>query len=307
MRYTFLLAFAAGLAGWGQAAKAQDFNPYVLRAVNELHTKYRGGGYDIRHAFTHDIPYGNSVIRKTSSLPPVAPTMCVAAVAEVMLTAISLHAQDHGLNDVNSPASPYNKVPASLFTRGNLLSLRANLFMFAGTGSRGTGHTLQRFGLGRELGFSQLKSGDFVNLNRTSRSGHAVVFLGYLDANGNDLSTFGPAVKGFRYFSAQGKGKPDAGFGYRNAYFEGTCPPSTATRIRDCHVIRSNNPQLLNAGRMMAPNTWTIQAALVDLRRQQGRAIASVYPSATRAVINQELERELPNSIDPLFDGVEGE
>lgn len=304
-----LLSVALVLVGFVQASSvsAQDFNPYVLRAIDVLYPRYSGGGYNLSTAFTHDLPYGPGLVKKSSPRSAAAPTMCVAGVTEVILTAIKLYADDRGLGNDTAAGSPFRKAPLSLWTKGNLSSIRANMFMYAGTGSRGTAHTLQRFGMGRELPFDQLKPGDFINLNRTSGSGHAVVFLGYLDAGGNVLSTFGSNVKGFKYFSAQGKGKPDAGLAYRYAYFEGTCPPTTASKVHDCHVIRSRNPVLLNAGRMNTPDVWTVDTSLATLRQQIGRDIELSNPGVSRAFIDTELDQDLPSSIDPRLDGVEGD
>lgn len=299
--------FAWALVILGSPASAADFNSYVLKAVQQLDTRYSGGGYDLSSAFTHDIPYGSGVIKKSSAHAAAAPTMCVAGVTEVILTAIKIYADEKGFKNESSPASPFRKAPLSLWTKGNVSSLRANLFLYAGTGSHGTAHTLERFGMGRQLPFDQLKPGDFINLNRTSGSGHAVVFLGYLDGSGKVLTSFGPNVKGFKYFSAQGKGKPDAGFAYRYAYFDGTCPPSTAQQVHDCHVIRSKNQALLNSGRMTTPDKWTVDASLAALRKQIGRDIELSNPGVSRAFIDTELDRELPATIDPRLDGIEGD
>lgn len=281
----------------GSPVAAEDFNGYVKDAVGFLYENYARGGYDIRAAFTHPLPYAAGQILPTSSNTPPAPSMCVAGVTEVILTAINLYVEKtHDL-------SPYTKAPLPLWTRGNALSLRANLFMYAGTNSHGTGNTLKRFGMGKELGFDSLKPYDFINLNRTTGSGHAVVFLGYIDALGED-SPNAAGAKGFKYFSLQGKGKPDAGFGYRWAFFEGTCPTLNGGRIRDCHVIRSSNPVLLNAGRLNAPGDWTVDSALIALREQGLRDILGADANISRGIADQELERELPHAIDPALDGV---
>ena len=284
----------------GSPAAAGDFNVYVKDAVTYLSKNYARGGYDIRAAFTHPIPYAAGQILPTSSNAPPAPSMCVAGVAEVILTAINLYVEKtHDL-------TPYRKAPLSLWTRGNALSLRANLFMYAGTNSHGTGNTLKRFGMGKELGFDSLQAYDFINLNRTTRSGHAVVFLGYIDALGEDLPNAAGAM-GFKYFSLQGKGKPDAGFGYRWAFFEGSCPTLSGGRIRDCHVIRSSNPVLFNAGRLNAPGEWTVDTALKALREEGLRDILGSDATISRAIADQELDRELPHAIDPALDGVTGD
>lgn len=290
------LALLALPTGSAQAAD-KDFNSYVLKAVDLLERQYPKGGYDLKSAFTHDIPYADGTIRRTSDKAAPAPSMCVAGVAEVIITAILLYAKETG--DV----SVFKKVPASMWTRGNVLSLRANIFMYSGTRSRGTADTLQRFGMGHEFDFEALRRGDFVNLNRTTKSGHAVVFMGFLDGSGNETSV-PSAVRGFKYFSLQGKGKPDAGFGYRWAFFEGTCPTFSDGRTRDCHIIRSSNPVLLNTGRMDWPTTWRVDASVAKLAEETRRDIQSADPTVSRAVADQELQAELPAGIDPSLDGI---
>ena len=132
------------------AEEKKDFNEYILEAVELLANERAGGGYDINSAFTRNLKYGPTTIK--SSNPPK--TMCVAAIIEVIVEAINLYANDHG-------DSVYSVIPVSSWTKGNLTSLRANIFMYKGAGSRGTGHTLDRFGLGTELKFSSSNQGIF--------------------------------------------------------------------------------------------------------------------------------------------------
>ena len=127
--------------------------------------------------------------------------------------------------------------------------------------------------------------------------------MSYLDGSGNEVSTHNSA-KGFRYFSAQGKGKPDAGFAFRNAYFSGTCPANAPGKTRDCNVIFSSNPVLLNVGRMSAPPAWRVKEKLEALRLTSSRAIISATPGISRAAINAELDRDLPADVDSRLDGV---
>jgi hypothetical protein len=122
-------------------AKAATFNEYILAAVDHLEKNHARGGYDINKAFSHKIEYGSEYFIKATSPPQ---TMCVAAVAEVIIYAIKIWAER------NSDFSMFQKLPASTWNRGTLNSLRANIFMYAGTGSRGTAHALQEFGLGKK-------------------------------------------------------------------------------------------------------------------------------------------------------------
>jgi hypothetical protein len=266
-------------------ARAQDFNAYVLKSIEHLHPLYAKGGYDLNQAFTHDIRYGTRGVVKASA---PARTMCVAAVTEVILYAINKYAETTG------DATVYDKIPLFAWTQGNMLSLRANIFMFGGTGSLGTGHTLKDFRLGDELAFEQLKAGDFVNLNRTNGSGHAVVFLGFLTRDSTLLATHDASVVGFRYFSAQGGS--DNGFGYRNAFFTGNCPTRSSLPT-DCNIMRSPNRALLNLGRMWEPARWDYLNAVAGRKARTRSALEGQFP-VTRgveleALLEYEVNREL--------------
>lgn len=278
---------------------AEDFNSYVLKAVEYLRQNHAGGGYDINKSYTHDLDYGGVGTIKASA-PPA--TMCVAAIVEIITYALKIYARDTG------DASVFQSIPLSTWTRGTPLSLKANIFMFADTGSRGTGHTLAEFGLGQEMRFGDLQPGDFLNFNRTNKSGHAVVFLGYLR---RDLSVSADAtadVVGFRYFSAQGKGKADAGFAYRDAFFDGFCPGSSSMP-RDCGIIRSSNRVLLNAGRMWAPQRWSYTAAVERKRLQTRSILEDQFPAETRGAIDGLLDTQLNRELNwtpdqaALFEG----
>lgn len=269
------------------AALAQDFNPYVLKSVDYLFAHYAKRGYDINAAFTHNMDYGGRGVIKARRPPQ---TMCVAAVAETIIEAIKLYGEESGDKTV------FDKIPVTAWTRGNVLSLTANIFMYSGTGSHGTGFTLESFGLGEEVPFESLKPGDFVNFNRTTKSGHGVVFLGFLKPDLSRHDLFSPDVVGFRYFSSQGKGRPDAGFGYRNGFFSGFCP-NKSDFPRDCNIIRSANTALFNSGRMSSPSTWAYLKAVEDKRNHVRSAIEGENPGATRGAIDllvdQETQQEL--------------
>lgn len=281
-------------------SQAQDFNPYVLKAVEYLYKNHAKGGYDIRRSFTHEFEYGQEGKIKPSSAPL---TMCVAAVSEVIIYAQKIYAKETGDNSV------FTKIPLGAWTKGTPASLRANIFMFDGTGSRGTGHTLAKYSLGEELRFQDLRAGDFINLNRSSGSGHAVVFLGYLDKATKITDQYSLDVVGFKYFSAQGKGRPDAGFAYRNAYFGDFCP-SSSTVPRDCKVIRSNSRALLNAGRMWSPDRWDYLGAVERQKLATRSILEDQNPAATKSIISDLLDVEMAKELalspaDQLkFDGV---
>jgi len=123
--------------------------------------------------------------------------------------------------------------------------------------SHGAADAFVSYAIGERVQFKDLTPGSFLNLNRNNRTGHAVIFLNYLDKDGNELQKFSPQVAGFRYFSSQGKGAPDGGFGYRWAFFSDMgCPDLSGNRKRDCGIIHSENSNLLVGGFLKMPKAW---------------------------------------------------
>lgn len=275
--------------------QTDQFNDEILKAVASITTAWSGRGYDINSYFTHDLNYGPECC-VTANHPPK--TMCVAAVTEIIITALNAWYAQTG------DRTPFDKLPLRSWRGGAKRDIRAHVFMYDGLNCNGTAHALERFGIGRQTSFSQLTAGDFINFNR-AHSGHACVFLSYIDAAGNDLATFGTNVTGYRYFSSQGKGLPDAGFGYRWAFFDGHCPAAMPPGMRrDCGVIRSDNPTLLCCGHMLHPTKWPAQTAI------EAAVIESVGPKrtaespASEAQIELEMARELPQPDLSRFDGI---
>lgn len=118
--------------------------------------------------------------------------------------------------------------------------------------------------MGYQCPFDTLKPGCFVNLNRTNRTGHAVLFLGYLDEKGETLEQFCSKVAGFKYYSSQGN-KSDGGFDYRFAFFEGINPVLDGGRRRDIGIIRSDKQKYLNCGYMLHPKSWVTPVSMFDV------------------------------------------
>lgn len=324
MRILFVILTAVISVGIFGSAKAADsnkkqFNEYVLKAVALLAEHRRYGGYSIREALTQDLQMnGNCCVR---AIPhPKAPwsedrtsqrqlpdhrTMCVAAVHEIIVEALNLYATE------THDMSPFEKRPLSFWDGSTKRAIKPYLYMYAGVDSNGTASALERFGMGREVPFSSMDPGDFINFNRP-HSGHAAIFLGYLDKQGGLLTKYGPTVAGFKYFSAQGAGKPDAGFGYRWAYFAPYCPEQRdPNKPRDCELVRSSDQKYLNTGTMYAPSEWpSFQDAMEALdeksieqlqRKFEGRK--PTVQELMRALSN-ELETELPFSPRNRFDGI---
>jgi hypothetical protein len=280
----------------------EGFNPYILKAVKLMQNEREGGGYNMSKAFTRNLKYGDSCCIKASQ-PHL--TMCVAAVSEIIIEALNIYAKETGDKSV------FKTLPKKLWTHGTRTSLRANIFMYAGTNSRGTAHTLERFGLGKELNFEKLIPGDFINLNRSTGSGHAVVFMGYLDAKSNLTKTYTKDIIGFQYYSAQGKYSDDAGFALRNAYFGSHCPPKTKGINRDCNVIKSTSQRYLNRGRMYMPKYWTYQTSIKKFKKTLRSDLRKRYKNLKSKtmiedMVNFSLNEELPAVfLDAnYFDGV---
>lgn len=229
-----------------------NFNKYILRAVEDLHQHYPSMGYNISKAYTHNIPYGNEVVKASS--PPL--TMCVAATAEVIITALNIYVAETGDKSV------YTYFPASSWNRMRPKDIRSHIWVDPKLGSYGTADALVTFGVGKRVKFSELEPGSFVNLNRLNRTGHSVIFLGFIDSKGNILPQYSDEVMGFKYFSSQGTGTTgDAGFAYRYAFFAKKtnspyCPNLPAEKRRDCKIIWSTGQKLLNTGYMLMPGKW---------------------------------------------------
>ncbi|MEW5951091.1 MAG: hypothetical protein AB1637_04295 [Elusimicrobiota bacterium] len=221
------------------------FNKYLLKAVLELYSKYGLKGYDIKAALTHDIPFldqGNIKALK----PPY--TMCVAAQLEIILTAYDIYAKETG------DYSVYAYLPKTSYEKLGPQDLRGHIWVNHDFNSYGTADALRNFGMGEIRTFDSLKPGAFVNINRTNGTGHAVLFIGYIDKQGKLQDNLDANTIGFRYFSSQGT-KESGGLDYRNAIFsQYGCPEMDFKR--DCNVIYSQDQKYLNTGMMFHPKFW---------------------------------------------------
>lgn len=227
-------------------APSPRFNDFILAAVDQLNAEHRLQGYGAA-ALTHDIAYGNSgTVRATGG----GKTMCVAAVMEVMLTAMTIWAEDRG------DPSVFSYLPVESWQTLRSSHIKAHLWVNASLGAHGSADALRNFDMGERVPFEQLRPGGFINLNRTNRTGHAVVFLAFVDAQGREHEAWNPAVIGFKYFSAQGGSAVGAGgLDFRYAIFSSHGAPAMPYR-RDLNVIYSTNQRLLNTGEMWSPTRW---------------------------------------------------
>jgi hypothetical protein len=263
--YFLALAIAASTlpshAAEPSLADDQSFNKYVLRAVEKINSTYPSKGYSKNSFYTHDLKYGDGTIK--SNTPPM--TMCVAAVAEVIAVAINMYVDETG------DTKPYSHLPYSGWNRMRPMDIRSHIWVDHHLASAGTADALTTFGVGKRTAFRNLQPGSFINLNRTNKTGHAVVFMGFIDKDGTVIDPYNDSVKGFKYFSSQGQGNiGDAGFAYRYAFFEKNgvkfCP-QIQTGKRDCGVIWSTGQTYLNTGYMLPPKKWNEDAKNSNLAK----------------------------------------
>ena len=222
------------------------FNSYVLQAVDYLYDNYSLLGYDSA-VLTHDIPYGDYGIIERSG---EAKTMCVAAVMEVILTAMNIYADDTG--DV----SVFDTLPIRSWKYLGENDVKAHIWVNYDLNAGGTADALRNFNMGGNIPFEELEPGSFVNINRVSGTGHAVVFLSFIDDEGNTYTEYNNDVIGFRYFSSQGGYDVGAGgLDYRYAIFDDYGTPTMPYK-RDTGIIYSEDQHLLNTGVMFMPMYW---------------------------------------------------
>jgi len=228
----------------------QYFNAYILKAIDYLYKNYGLKGYDISSILTHDIPYNVTGVIKARRAPL---TMCVAAVMEVILTAYDIYARETG------DYSPYAYLPRRSFEGLAITDLKGHIWVNHDFKADGTADALINFGMGERRLFEDLRPGDFVNINRTTKTGHAVVFIGFINKTGKLLPKYDSTVVGFKYFSSQGlREAGKGGFDYRYAVFSKFGCPEMPYK-RDCNVIYSASQLYLNTGTMLAPAFWTGQ------------------------------------------------
>jgi len=233
---------------------ADSFNDYVLQAVQVLYQDFPHKGYDIHCAYTHTIDYCVGKVNPTK--PPL--TMCVAAVAEVIITALNLYMHE------TSDTSPCRHLSVDGWNKMRPTDIRSYIWVDPRLNSYGTADALVHFGVGKHVAFSELTPGSFINLNRNipgrKPSGHAVIFLSFLDQSGNEMENHSSKVAGFKYFSSQGKGD-EGGFGFRYGFFmhnndASWCPTLSGDKKRDCGITYSENQKYLNTGYMLHPKYW---------------------------------------------------
>jgi hypothetical protein len=223
------------------------FDAYILKAVSFLYLKYKMLGYDMNQLYTHDLPYGHfGMITGT----PGPKTMCVAAQEEVILTAMDIYERETGDKSV------HDFLPIQSWKGLTQNDIKGHIWVNARFNSFGTADALKQFGMGENTTFENLRPGAFINFSRTTKSGHAVTFISFIDKDGKEYDTYNAGVIGFKYFSAQGVKDPaTAGFDFRYAVFSKFGCPEMPYK-NDCNIIYSQNRSTFDAGRMWAPSNW---------------------------------------------------
>lgn len=312
----FLVASGAYKPVKADSVPVDGFNKYILRAVDELLSTHGGRGYDIKSVFTHKLPYNGEEINPTNA--PL--TMCVAAVAEVIITALNIYSNEQ--ND----RSIYSFLPRNGWVRMRPTDIKSHIWVDPNLDAYGTADALVTFGIGKHVRFSELTPGSFVNLNRNipgrKPSGHAVVFLAFIDDKGTEVPTHSPNVAGFKYFSAQGQGlaPPDSGFGIRYAFFmkdggKVYCPRLGDGKRADCGVTYSRSQKLLNTGYMLHPKHWNATERdenLEEIRNMfrikansRGPEFFGIPFNATPEQIDEILNRDIMK-LNPLYEDITG-
>lgn len=243
------------------------FSPYILKAVDQLFANYGLLGYDINSILTHDIQYHTFGVIPARHAPL---TMCVAAQMEVILTAYDIYARETG------DYSVYDYLPKKSFEGLGVADIKGHIWVNSKFNANGTADALINFGMGERTVFEKLQPGSFVNINRTTKTGHAVTFIGYINAGGELQPEYNDNVVGFKYFSSQGRATAgQGGFDYRYAVFSKFGCPEMPYK-RDCNVIYSLDPRMLNTGTMISPKYWT-------------HVVPAEDPAAGEAVLNRNL------------------
>lgn len=229
-------------------AEEKYFNAYILKSIDYLWANYGLLGYDINSILTHDIQYHTFGVIPARHAPL---TMCVAAQMEIILTAFEIYARETG------DYSVYDYLPKKSFEGLSITDIKGHIWVNSAFNANGTADALINFGMGERRTFENLNPGDFVNINRTTRTGHAVAFVGYITNTGKMLPKYDSSVVGFKYFSSQGGAAAGAGgLDYRYAVFSKFGCPEMPYK-RDCEVIYSTDQKMLNTGTMLSPKFWT--------------------------------------------------
>jgi len=262
-------------------AEESDMNGYLLRAEKLLLKDCSNCGYDINALYCHDLPFDGGTLSAGLKRPK---SMCVAAMIELIAHAFQLHYEDHHNETI------FAFLGRDSWERLRPIDIKSHIWVDSKLDCSGTGDAITAFGMGKRLHFPELRAGDFINLNRPRfpghlkhPSGHAVLFLSYVDDNGKDIPAPDKAA-GFRYFSSQGSTN---GVAEKIAFFlkenntKWYCPsvPGAST---DCGVMLSDDQRDFNAGRLFTPDKWNAKIRddyLASVKRKMYQQTKSKGPS----------------------------
>jgi len=243
--------------------KKYKFNKYVLKAVDYLYDEYRLRGFGSA-ILTHDIRYGKyGTIFRTGG----DRTMSVAAMMEVILTAMQIYETD------TEDSTVWDYLPKHSWEGLGVNDIKAHIWVNHELMAHGTADALRHFNMGENIPFRELAPGSFVNFYRRNGSGHAVVFLSHIDESGEPLEDWNENAVGFRYFSAQGGYEVGTGgLDYRHAIFatddyEANGYPAMPYR-RDIGVIYSTNQKEFNTGILWHPHRWGKHSRIKNLEKK---------------------------------------
>ena len=178
-----------------------DFNDYVLDLLKEYHTDGRypydwSGSYT---GVTKNLYYKGSKIASANSDSSHV-TYCCGITFEIWFRAMKRIQQDMGLGESINGMST-----------SNIFDFRSKWFVVQDS-HKGPSLALESYGVGEEIHkMKDVKKGDFVQLWRTSGSGHSVIFINWTTSAAGDTT-------GIRYWSTQ---TSTNGVNYNTEYFDG--------------------------------------------------------------------------------------
>lgn len=178
-----------------------SFNDYVVDILKEYH---RDGRYPYSwvsgyHGVTQDLYYKSTKIAKANADSSHS-TYCCGLTFEVYFRAISRLQNDLGMDeDINGmSASNFSSFISKWFVQSTL--------------GDGPGIALDYYGLGEKVpDMKDVQKGDFVQIWRTTGSGHSVIFINWTTNAAGDTT-------GMKYWSTQ---TSTNGVNYNTEYFDG--------------------------------------------------------------------------------------
>ncbi len=181
-------------------------------------------------------------------------SMCVSSVAETILVAMDIYAQETG------DTSIWNHLPKSSWTSYGQLNIRdwINSSSPYGYGGVGASDGVSAFGMGMTVAFQDLAPGGTMSLNFVAGSGHSTIFLAFVDSQCNEYDTYNENVAGIKFFSSQ-----NGGMGIRYAPLQGksvsgcvTPEPFCRSTMSDPFYGEMNHQLWSNMAILAAPKYW---------------------------------------------------